>query len=63
MPKSTKKVCLYKGAEVNNRHAQKRKGRKTGYVRVTLKGPPRQTLLVSFPDWDEHHEIVERIDD
>jgi len=49
--------CFYKGAAVLRTQAQKRKGKKTGYVRVVLAGPPRKTIMVSFPDWDKGKEL------
>jgi hypothetical protein len=53
------KVFFYKGAEVIRTRAQKRGGRKTGYIRVTLKGPPVRKIMVSFPDWKKYHTVSE----
>ena len=47
-------VDFYKGDAVLRHRAQKRKGKKTGYIRVTLVGPPRRNIMVSFPDWNKH---------
>jgi hypothetical protein len=49
--------CFYKGDEVLRHRTQKRKGKKTGYIRVFLKKAPDKPIMVSFPDWDKGKEM------